>query len=48
MTSGAPVLRRSARRGRLGLTGCSSQFLGVLDTEVDNAQDDSWRGSFTT
>jgi hypothetical protein len=28
------------------LTGCSSQFLGVLDTEVDDAQDDSWRGSF--
>jgi hypothetical protein len=46
MTSGAPVLRRSVLRGRLGLLGCSSWFLGVLDAEVDDAGDDSWRGSF--
>jgi hypothetical protein len=27
--------------------GCSSQFLGVLGIEVDDAQDNSLRGSFT-
>jgi hypothetical protein len=27
--------------------GCSSYLLGVLGTDVDNALDDSWRGSFT-
>jgi hypothetical protein len=46
MTSGAPILRRSVRRGRLGLVGYSSQFSGVLDAEVDDAWDDFWRGSF--
>jgi hypothetical protein len=46
MTSGAPVLRRLVPRGRLGLPGCSSWFLGVLDAEVDNACDNSWRGRF--
>jgi hypothetical protein len=46
MTSGTPVLRRSVHRGRLGLPGCSSQFPDVLDVEVDNARDDSGRGSF--
>jgi hypothetical protein len=37
MTSGAPILRRSLRRGQLGLVGYSSQFPGVLDAEVDDA-----------
>jgi hypothetical protein len=27
--------------------GCSSWFPGVLDAEVDDAWDNSWRGSFT-
>jgi hypothetical protein len=26
--------------------GCSSWLPGILGTEVDDAQDDSWRGSF--
>jgi hypothetical protein len=41
MTNGAPVLRRSVHRAWLGLPGCSSWFLGVLDVEVDDVQDDS-------
>jgi hypothetical protein len=28
--------------------GCPSQFLGVLDAEVDDAWDGSWRRCFTT
>jgi hypothetical protein len=27
--------------------GCFSRFLGILGTEVDDAQDDSWRRCFT-
>jgi hypothetical protein len=34
MTSGAPVLRRSIRRGRLGLLKCSSRLPGFLDVEM--------------
>jgi hypothetical protein len=48
MTSGAPIFRRSVRRRWLGLLECSSLLLGLLDTEVDDTQDDSWRGSFMT
>jgi hypothetical protein len=48
MTSGAPIFRRLVRRRWLGLLECSSLLLGLLDTEVDNTQDDSWRGSFMT
>jgi hypothetical protein len=36
----------SVRRGRLGLPWCSSGLSGVLGVEVDDAQDESWRGSF--
>jgi hypothetical protein len=46
MTSGTLVLRRLVHRGRLGLSGCSSRFPDVLDVEVDDARDDSRRGSF--
>jgi hypothetical protein len=48
MTSGALVLRRSVCSSQLRLSGCSSWFSVVLDTEVNDAQDDSWRGSFAT
>jgi hypothetical protein len=46
MTSGAPFLRGSVCRGQFWLPGYSSQFLGVLDIELDDASDDSWRDSF--
>jgi hypothetical protein len=35
MTSGAPILRRSVHRGRLGLLECSSLLPSILDAEVD-------------
>jgi hypothetical protein len=46
MISGAPILRRSIRRGRLGLLECSSLLSGFLDADVDDTRDDSCRGSF--
>jgi hypothetical protein len=46
MISGAPVLRKSVCRGHFGLLGCSSLFSGTLDAEVNDAWNDSWRGSF--
>jgi hypothetical protein len=36
MTSGAQILRRSIRRGQLGLLECSSLLLGFCDAEVDD------------
>jgi hypothetical protein len=45
MTSGVPALRRSVRRDRLGLLECSSRLSNFLDSEMNDAQDDPWRGS---
>jgi hypothetical protein len=48
-----PRLRRSIHSGCIelpwhssGLPGCSSWFLGILGTEVDDAWDGSWRHCF--
>jgi hypothetical protein len=46
MIGGARVLRKLVCRGRLGLLECSSRLPDFLDSEMDDAQDDSWRGSF--
>jgi hypothetical protein len=37
-----PRLRRSVRRGRLGLPCHSHWFQGVLNAEVDDAREGSW------
>jgi hypothetical protein len=46
MANGASVLKRSVHKGRSRLPWYFSWFSGVLDAEMDDARDDSWRGSF--
>jgi hypothetical protein len=41
MTSGAQT-----REGQLEQSWCSSGLLSILGAEVDDVQDESWRGSF--